>query len=143
MMTRRGALALILAAGTALPPPLSAAEPDMIEYRPGLVRERLAAGETVFLDFSAVWCTTCKAQERVIDALQQENPAYQEAVTFVRVDWDEYRGADISRRLNIPRRSTLVVLKGEEELDRIVAGTSRSDIKALMDTALEAAQAGS
>ena len=141
MMTRRSLMALVLAAGTALP--LSAAEPEMIDYRPGLVTERLVAGETVFLDFSAVWCTTCKAQERVIDALQQENPAYVEAVTFVRVDWDEYRGADITRRLNIPRRSTLVVLKGEEELGRIVAGTSRRQIQGLMDAALTAAQAGS
>jgi hypothetical protein len=41
--------------------------------------------------------------------------------------------------LNVPRRSTLVVLKGDQEPGRIVAGTAREDIKALMDLALQAA----
>jgi thioredoxin 1 len=41
--------------------------------------------------------------------------------------------------MNIPRRSTLVVLKGNKELGRIVAGTAKDDIKALMDLALQAA----
>lgn len=39
----------------------------------------------------------------------------------------------------MPRRSTLVVLKGDQELGRIVAITSTDKIKALMDTALAAA----
>ena len=37
---------------------------------------------------------------------------------------------------NIPRRSTLIVLRGSEELGRIVAGTRKSDIKTLMDLGL-------
>jgi len=41
--------------------------------------------------------------------------------------------------LGVPRRSTLIVLKGDKELGRIVADTSKSSIKALMDTALTAA----
>ena len=43
------------------------------------------------------------------------------------------------KELNIPRRSTLVVLKGDKELGRVVAETGRDKIKALMDTALAAA----
>jgi thiol-disulfide isomerase/thioredoxin len=109
------------------------------DYRPGVVDDALAQGKTVFLDFQAVWCSTCKAQERVMDALMQENPAYAEQVMFVRVDWDAYSKAAITVDLKIPRRSTLVVLKGDAELGRIVAGTRREDIKALMDTALAAA----
>ena len=95
----------------------------------------------MFLDFKADWCSTCAAQERVINALLQENSAYEANVVFVNVDWDQYRGDDLTQRLRIPRRSTLVVLKGNQELGRIVAGTSRDDIKALMDTALSAAGA--
>jgi hypothetical protein len=41
--------------------------------------------------------------------------------------------------MKIPRRSTLVVLRGNQELGRIVAQTGRDEIKALMDTALAAA----
>lgn len=116
--------------------PLFAAVAD---YTPGLVTSELAAGKTLFLDFKAEWCGTCKAQERQITALKKENPAYGEAITFINVDWDDHRRSDLVKRLNIPRRSTLVVLKGDAELGRIVAGTSREQIKALMDTALSAA----
>ncbi|MDV4144570.1 thioredoxin family protein [Shimia sp. FJ5] len=136
-MKRRDFLALS-AATLALP---RAALASATAYTPGLVDERLAAGETVFLDFKASWCGTCKAQEKVINALKAEDPAYEANITFINVDWDDYAKDDLTRRLQIPRRSTLVVLRGDEELGRVVAETSRDGIKALMDTALKAAMA--
>lgn len=134
-MNRRDFLILSTAAAVALPGVAVAAA----NYTPGLVQKHLDAGDTVFLDFKTDWCTTCAAQERVINALKSENPDYEKNIVFVDVDWDEYSDADLSRALKIPRRSTLVVLKGKDELGRIVAGTSKADIKALMDTALTAA----
>ncbi len=124
------------ASATALLP--VAANAIGLEYTPGLVKERLAAGETVFIDFAAHWCTTCRALERVIGQLLGDNPAYEENITFVRVDWDEYGRGELATELNIPRRSTLVVLKGDEELGRLVARTSQGDIQRLLDTALNA-----
>ncbi|MEM9788432.1 MAG: thioredoxin family protein [Pseudomonadota bacterium] len=121
--------------------PMAAKASETLDYTPGLVRERLAAGETVFVDFKASWCTTCRAQERVIGQLRADNPAYDEAITFINADWDEYGRGELATELNIPRRSTLVVMKGEEELARVVARTSRGDIQALMDTALAASEA--
>lgn len=135
-MLRRDFLALS-AAMTLVPPATAWAE--MVEYTPGLVEERLAKGETLFLDFKASWCTTCMAQERVINALRDANPDYDAKLTFVTVDWDLYAKDALTRRLNIPRRSTLVVLKGEAELGRIVAGTGKAEIKALLDAGLAAA----
>lgn len=129
---------LMTTAAAALIPALASAAQN---YTPGLVDDLLAEGKTVFIDFKTDWCTTCAAQERIIGALKSENPAYAENITFVNVDWDNYANDDLSLRLRIPRRSTLVVLKGGEELGRIVAGTSRSQIQALMDTALTAATA--
>ncbi len=110
-------------------------------YTPGLVDKELAAGKTVFIDFYTDWCTTCRAQGKAIRALLKENPAYEQAISFVKVDWDVHAQSDLATRLNIPRRSTLVVLKGDQELGRIVAGTSKSQIRDLMDTALQAATA--
>ena len=103
------------------------------------IAQALADGKTVFVDYAAEWCTTCKAQERAIQALRAENPAYNEKIVFVRVDWDDYSSAPVTTERNIPRRSTLIVLKGDQELGRIVAGTSQAAIKTLMDTALQAA----
>ncbi|MCV2882010.1 thioredoxin family protein [Actibacterium sp. XHP0104] len=135
-MNRRDFLALTGVAAVTLPV-MGQAKP--LDYTKGLVEQRLAAGETLFLDFKASWCSTCAAQERVIKALKAENPAYERAVTFIDIDWDTHGNGSLVRQMNIPRRSTLVVLKGDQELGRIVAGTSRKDIKALMDTALGAA----
>jgi thiol-disulfide isomerase/thioredoxin len=102
------------------------------------VQERLAKGETLFLDFTASWCSTCRSQGRTINALKAENPAYAQAVTFIDIDWDTYGTSELAQSLKIPRRSTLVVLKGDQELGRIVAQTGTAQIKALMDTALAA-----
>ncbi|NCO86773.1 MAG: thioredoxin family protein [Rhodobacterales bacterium] len=137
-MDRRDFICLTAAAATLAP---LAARAAALDYTPGLVEDRLAAGETLFLDFKASWCSTCAAQERVINALLDSDPAYAARVTFINVDWDTYANDPLTLRLNIPRRSTLVVLRGEAELGRIVAGTSRDAIKALMDTALAAAVA--
>ncbi len=127
---------LVTAAAFAATPALA-----VTHYTPGLVSRALQNGETVFVDFYASWCSTCRAQHRVLDALKSANPAYEQAITFVQVDWDQYKSADLTKALNIPRRSTLVVLKGNQELGRIVAGTSQSQIKGLLDTALAAANA--
>ncbi|GGE36680.1 hypothetical protein GCM10011360_25580 [Primorskyibacter flagellatus] len=137
-MYRRDFLLTAAAAGIALPQVATAAP---VDYAPGVVEKMLAEGRTVFVDFKASWCTTCAAQERVLTKLKAANPAYETAITFVNVDWDTYGKADFTRGLKIPRRSTLVVLKGDAELGRLVAETGEDQIKALLDTALSAATA--
>jgi thiol-disulfide isomerase/thioredoxin len=97
------------------------------------------AGKLVVLDFWASWCSTCTTQQRVLAALKAENPEYEKHISFFLVDWDQYADGDLSRALNIPRRSTLVALKGRQEIGRIVAGTSKSEIKALLDAAIGSA----
>ena len=131
-MHRRIFLATGAAAAT-LPMGLMA---DTTDYTPGAIEAALKRGETVFVGFSADWCGTCKAQERVMDKLRAENPAYDASMTFVRVDWDEFGRHEVTKSRGIPRRSTLIVLRGEEELGRVVAGTSEAQIKALMDMGL-------
>jgi len=139
-MNRRDFLIATSAAAVSLAMPM-AANAAAMDYTPELLASELAAGKTVFLDFKASWCSTCAAQGRVIEALLAEDPAYAKAISFINVDWDTWGDAPIVAEMNIPRRSTLVVLKGDAELGRIVAQTGRAEIKALMDTALTAAAA--
>ncbi len=127
----------MLTLGTQLVPQ-SRAHEDTIDYSAGDIKKALANSDTVFVDYSAEWCGTCKRQERVINQLRSQNPAYNKAMTFIKVDWDLYRSDKVTTSRNIPRRSTLLVLKEDKELGRIVAGTSISDIKALMDLGLAA-----
>ena len=132
-MKRRTFIAASLSA-TLLPLPALAVE--FVDYMPGLIDAALAEGRTVFVDYGAVWCTTCKRQERVINALRAADPAYDAAMMFVKVDWDTYKSADVTVARNIPRRSTLLVLRGENELGRFVAVSAESQIKELMDKGL-------
>ena len=109
-----------------------------MDYTPGAIKSALAEGKAVFVDYAASWCSTCAAQERTIKSLRSENPAYDKAIAFFRVDWDTFKNKEVTTSRNIPRRSTLLVLKGDKELGRIVAGTSKSAIKTLMDKGLAA-----
>jgi len=134
-MLRRTLLtcSVLLLASMAMP---AHAGSGSVEFKPGVIKSALAEGKTVFVDYAADWCTTCKRQERVVEKLRSENPAYDNAMTFVRVDWDTYQRDEVRTSRKIPRRSTLILLKGDKELGRIIAGTSESQIKGLMDKAL-------
>lgn len=136
-MQRREFLAL--SAGLTLLPLTAAASGDPVPDTPGAAEAAMDEGRVVLLDFWASWCSTCAAQERVLAALKAENPAYGRQIMFFVIDWDRYGNGDLARALNVPRRSTLIALKGREELGRIVAGTSKDEIRALLDTAIAAA----
>ena len=137
-MKRRTFIAAGLAASII---PLRASAAGFVDYTPGLIDTALAEGKTVFVDYGAKWCGTCERQERGINALREADPAYDNAMLFVKVDWDTYKNADVTVFRNIPRRSTLLVLKGEEEIGRLVAGTSEAQIKGLLDAGLSVATA--
>jgi len=132
-MKRRTFLGLFAALAFA-PSMLFAAE--TVDYTPGLIKSELAAGKTLFVDYAADWCGTCKRQERILSDLRAKNPKLDESITFIRVDWDDFSGDEVTTSRNIPRRSTLLLLKGDEELGRIVAGTDSAEIQALLEKAL-------
>jgi len=116
--------------------PAMAWSASFVEYTPGIIQSELASGKTVLVDYSATWCSTCRRQARVINELRSANAAYDAAMTFVKVDWDTFKSHEVTTSRNIPRRSTLLVLRGDAELGRLVAGTSQSQIKALLDKGL-------
>lgn len=127
---------MFLAAAAALTLAPIASHANMIDYTPGAAEQAINAGQSVLLDFAADWCSTCRSQERTINALLDADPAYAEAITIYRVDWDEYGRGDLAAQLNIPRRSTLVMFRDGAEVGRLVAGTREADIRALLDSGL-------
>ena len=68
-MDRRTFLLSTLAAAAAGPALAASGE----RYKPGLVKAKLEKGEIVFVDFYTDWCTTCRSQQRTINALKAEN----------------------------------------------------------------------
>lgn len=129
MLNRRHFITALAAGATTL---LTTASHAAVDFDEALFDAKLAAGEPVLLDFKASWCTTCRRQERVIGQLRADNPAYQ-AVTVMFADWDRYRGTELVKRFNVPRRSTLIAFKGGAEVGRVVAGTGEAEIAALFD----------
>ena len=109
---------------------------EKVFYTPGLTEAVIKEGKVVFLDFWTNWCSTCAAQTRVINELRSSDPNYDAKITFITVDWDQYSKAQISKDLKISRRSTLVAVTDGKVLGRLVAATSRKEIKSLMDAAL-------
>lgn len=132
-MDRRTLLSLSGALMVTLPLPTWAAPRP---YAPGLAEAAMQRGERIVLMFSADWCSTCRRQERIINALRAADPRIDAELTVIRVDWDQYGDGDLARRFAVPRRSTLIALRGERELDRIVAGTGEGAIRALFERAL-------
>jgi thioredoxin 1 len=139
-MIRRNFLTFAAAASAAGILVPSLAQATTVTYTPGVAEAAMADGTVSFLIFNATWCSTCRAQDRVIDALKAANPAYERDVLFISVDWDDYGQGALAQSLNVPRRSTLIAMNGATELGRIVAGTGRTEIAALMTQALNAAQ---
>lgn len=131
--TRRATLGLVALMLMALAGAGMAAEP--VPYTPQVLADAKAGGKPFLLDFFADWCSTCKAQERVIGELAAANPAYA-GVPVIQVDWDQEGRGELVRQMSIPRRSTLVVLRGDAELGRVVAATGKDDIARLLDLAL-------
>jgi thioredoxin 1 len=131
-MNRRTLILTSLAAALTLPLPLVAGTP----YSPDLVAKELKAGRLVLLDFTASWCSSCRAQGRAITALRAENPAYDDTITFVDVDWDTYQNTDLARAYGITGRGALVLLRGDQVVTVTRSHSTKDQIKAMLDGAL-------
>ncbi len=104
-------------------------------YTDDVLAQAEKSGDPYLLDFYAEWCSTCRAQDKVLGQLQAEDAKYLE-VKILRVDWDDPKSKPLIQKLKIPRRSTLVMFKGTTELGRVVAQTSKSKIRDLLDLGL-------
>ena len=134
-MKRRTFISFI--AALALAPSLATAASDT----PNLIKDALAEGKTVFVDYAADWCPVCKRQERLISQIRERNPIYDKHIMFVRVDWNVYNDHEVTESRNVPRQSTLLILHGDEELGRMVGGYDINKMQGLMDLGLAKAQA--
>ena len=103
-----------------------------MQMSPEDVQALQTAGKSIFVDFKADWCSTCKAQEEVINAILADDPALEQSIIFAMIDWDLYSDHAFTKGLNIPRRSTLVKFNGTVEAGRLVAQTDRAQIESLI-----------
>ena len=78
---------------------LSAEGYEKLAWSPAMVTERRAAGQTVFVDFTAAWCVTCKVNERLVLEKASTRALFKEANTaFLVADWTN-KNDEIAREL--------------------------------------------
>ncbi|MBU2325784.1 MAG: thioredoxin family protein [Alphaproteobacteria bacterium] len=91
-----------------------------------------AEGKSVVVDVTASWCSTCRAQSKIIDTLAGK-PEYKD-ILVLKVDYDKQK--DEMRSLGAQSRSTLIAFKGAEERGRSVADTNPASVEKLFTSAL-------
>lgn len=108
------------------------------DYRPGKLRDLRDNGQPVIVNYWASWSITCQIKRDIISDLKRDDPRYLSGLTFLDVNWDTYGRSVMAQRMKVERRSTLIALRGNDEIARIVAETDPRAVKGFLDTALSA-----
>jgi len=93
--------------------------------------------QTVVMNFRASWSLTCQIKADLIAEALADDPRYGQ-LTFVDVDWDTFGPSQMTQRLKVERRSTLLVMKNGTEITRLVNEPYARRVRALLDAALAA-----
>ena len=101
-------------------------------FSPAALAEAKAAGKPILVEVYAAWCSVCQAQSPILAKLVEE-PKYKDLV-FFKADFDKDK-SDL-KALNVQKQSTLIVFKGDTEIDRSVGDTSQFSIESLLDKTL-------
>ena len=105
---RWGYVAACVTTALALMIPLSAAQPDRLQWMPFSADALQAAqtqGKPVFVDFTAAWCLSCQVNERaVLEDGDVEKELLRRHYVLLRADWTRY-DPEITAALNRVGRS--------------------------------------
>ena len=88
--------------------------------------EVLNSDKPVLLDFWASWCGPCQMVSPVIEQIGEEN----DSIRVGKVNVDEQ--GELTMQFRVVSIPTLVVMKGGEEVNRIVGAASKSEILAML-----------
>lgn len=127
---RRLLVRLVAAAALSLAAPLALAL-TVVPYSASALAAAQKAGEPVVLHFHASWCPTCRAQDKVFEALKSD-PSLK--LTLMQADYDTEK--PLEKQLKVNAQSTLIVYHGATERMRSTGETDPAKLKALLRGAL-------
>ncbi len=87
------------------------------------------ADKSILIDVHATWCGTCKMQSTVIKEYFASHPNSE--INVLKVDYDTQ--TQWVKYFKAPRQSTLVLYKGEQELDRVIAQTNQDKLFSFLE----------
>lgn len=105
-----------------------------VQYTPQGFAAAQAAGGPIMVDVYASWCSTCKAQQAVLNDLL-DDPRYA-GITGFRVDFEGDEEWVRAHRVYV--QSTIIMFNGFEELNRSAGSTRGATIRGQVDAALAA-----
>lgn len=105
---------------------------EIAPFEPSAFEAAKTAGKSVVVDVTASWCSTCRAQTKIIDSLAGK--AEYKDVLVLKLDYDGQK--DEMRSLGAQNRSTLIAFKGAEETGRSVADTDPASVEKLFASTL-------
>jgi thiol:disulfide interchange protein len=77
----------------------SVAAVEWESFSPARLKQLRAEGKTVFVDFTAAWCVTCKVNERLVFGSREVQQRFRElGVVTLKADWTQ-RDPEITRTL--------------------------------------------
>ncbi|MCC6736604.1 MAG: thioredoxin family protein [Bauldia sp.] len=119
--------AAVLAAG-------SASAFEWTTYTNALAEEARLTGRPYMLHIHADWCTTCQAQDRVLETLV-DDPRFANLLVMT-IDYDTKR--NLMMLFNVGERSTFVGFAGTTELGRSMWDTTPEGITAFLQMVVDA-----
>ncbi len=105
---------------------------EIAPFQASALEAAKAEGKSVVVDVTASWCSTCRAQTKIIDTLAAK-PEFKD-VLVLKLDYDKQK--DEMRSLGAQNRSTLIAFKGADETGRSVADTNPASVEQLFASTL-------
>ena len=125
--------AVLLSLGVAILSVASAQALEKRKYDATAFKAAQSSNKSILVDVSATWCSTCKAQHKVLDSLAKR-PEFSDIVVF-EVDFDTQK--DALNTFNARWQSTLIAFRGERETKRLVGDTATESIEDLLKSSLK------
>ncbi|MDE2428866.1 MAG: thioredoxin family protein [Burkholderiales bacterium] len=104
---------------------------DIQPYTAANLAAAQKADKPVALHFHADWCPTCRTQTAVLQNLKSEKGL---DLTVLVANYDTEKA--LKRRFKVNAQSTLIVLKGQKEVARLVGDTTADGIRTALKSAL-------
>jgi len=111
---------------------INAASAAELQFKQSSFDEAIKHKQSVIVDFSAEWCSICRAQKIVTHALMAE-PKMKNVTLFV-ADYDKEQ--TLRKSLKVVQQSTLIVFKNGKEVARSIGQTQREELESLFSKAL-------